>query len=52
MQINLTQAQLKRILELLEKAKENRSDTYLIGYLRHYEKLTYAEMIQLDEIPF
>jgi predicted Zn-ribbon and HTH transcriptional regulator len=29
MQVNLTQAQLKRILELLEKAKENRSDTYL-----------------------
>jgi hypothetical protein len=52
MQVNLTQAQLKRILELLEKAKENRSDIYLISYLRHHEKSTYMEMVQLDETPF
>ena len=52
MQVNLTQAQLKRILELLEKAKENRSDIYLISYLKHHEKPNYAKMIQLDEMPF
>jgi hypothetical protein len=52
MQVNLTDSQLSRIIELLQRAKENRTDDYLINYLRQHQNSVYAAVISLDEIPF
>lgn len=52
MQVSLTNAQLDRIIELLEKSKEKQTDKYLVSYLRQHQKPTYSAMVSLDEIPF
>jgi hypothetical protein len=52
MQVSLTDAQLSRIIELLEKSQEKQTDKYLVSYLRQHQKPTYSGMVSLDDIPF
>lgn len=52
MQVSLTNVQLSRVIELLEKSKENQTGRYLVSYLKQHQKPTYPGMVSLDEIPF
>jgi len=52
MQLNLTETQLQRIIELLEKVKEKRMDDYLVSYLKQHQRFNLPVASFLDEIPF
>jgi hypothetical protein len=52
MQVSLNENQLQRIIELLEKAKVNQKDNYLVNYLKQHQRPTYSTTVNLDEIPF
>ena len=52
MQVELTEVQLKKIIELLRKARIGQTDARLIEYLKGYLNPVKATPINYDEIPF
>ena len=52
MQVQLTEAQLKKIIELLRKSQVSRADGDLITYLTRYVTPAKVSSIDYDEIPF
>lgn len=51
MQVNLTEAQLDRLIEALRKSFKERSDQNLINYLQHIKNSNQIS-VELDEVPF
>jgi replication initiation and membrane attachment protein DnaB len=52
MKVDLTEAQLKRLIELVSKATMSKTDRDLIEYLKQYQMPEPVAYIDLDEIPF
>jgi hypothetical protein len=52
MKIEVTEAQLRRIIELLRKARIGSTDAALIEHLRQYQTPAQVTPINYDEIPF
>jgi Uma2 family endonuclease len=52
MKIEVTEGQLKRIIELASKATMSKTDRDLIEYLKQYQAPELVAHIDLDEIPF
>jgi hypothetical protein len=52
MQVDLTENQLERIIELLRKARIGTDDARLIEYLKRYQLCGKATPVNYDEIPF
>lgn len=52
MQIQVTEAQLKKIIELMRKSQVGRTDRELISYLTSYVTSAQESLVNYDEIPF
>ncbi len=53
MQIHLTDEQVNRLIEALEKSYMNSKDRYLIDYLKTVKRLhAQTQQVDLDECPF
>jgi Uma2 family endonuclease len=52
MKLDLTETQLKKLIELASKAMMSKTDRDLIEYLKQYQMSESVAYIDLDEIPF
>jgi len=52
MKVDLTEMQLKRLIELASKATMSKTDRDLIEYLKQYQTPRTTDYIDLDKIPF
>jgi hypothetical protein len=53
MQIHLTNEQIDRLIEALEKSYMSQKDRYLIDYLKTVRRLhVQTQQVDLDECPF